>query len=52
MRYGAATMEAQKTADSRFFQFRDRLLRRLDGPVLRIPAATTAKTAKKHYSQP
>lgn len=48
IRYGAATLEAQKTADSRFFQFRDRLLRRLDGPVLRIPAPFPNKSAKKH----
>ncbi len=48
VRYGAATMEAQKTADSRFYQFRDRLLRRLDGPVLRIPAIAPAKSTKKH----
>ncbi|MBI3863328.1 MAG: hypothetical protein HY290_15665 [Planctomycetia bacterium] len=37
VRFGAATMEAQKSADSRFYQFRDRCLSRLDGPVLRVP---------------
>lgn len=36
IRFGAATMEAQKEADSRFFQFRDRYLRQLDGPVMRV----------------
>ncbi|HEY3963485.1 MAG TPA: hypothetical protein VGM05_02945 [Planctomycetaceae bacterium] len=48
VRYGAATMEAQKTADSRFYQFRDRVLRRLDGPVLPIPAPAPSPSARKH----
>lgn len=47
VRFGAATMEAQKLADSRFYQFRDCYLRRLDGPVLRIPPTAPAKGAKK-----
>ena len=47
VRFGAATLEAQKAADSRFFQFRDRYLRRLDGPVLRVPLQTAAQGAKK-----
>ena len=34
IRFGAATMEAQRAVDSRFFEFRDRLLQRLDGPPL------------------
>lgn len=34
VRFGAATMAAQQTADSRFFEFRDRYLKRLDGPPL------------------
>lgn len=32
VRFGAAVMEAQKSADGRFFQFRDACLRKLDGP--------------------
>jgi hypothetical protein len=50
IRFGAATQEAQKEADSRFFEFRDRHLKQLDGPVLRIlPAAppAPAKPARK-----
>jgi len=43
IRFGAATQEAQKQADSRFFEFRDRCLHRLDGPVLRIAPAPAAK---------
>lgn len=35
VRFGAATMEAQQTTDDRFFAFRDRYTRRLDGPVLK-----------------
>jgi hypothetical protein len=47
IRFGAATMESQKAADSRFYQFRDRYIRRLDGPVLRVtPVAPPAKSAK------
>lgn len=34
LRIGAATMESQQTADDRFLEFRDRYLRRLDGPPL------------------
>lgn len=34
VRFGAATMSAQQAADSRFFEFRDRYLKRLDGPPL------------------
>jgi hypothetical protein len=34
IRFGAATMTAQQTADARFFEFRDRYLKRLDGPPL------------------
>lgn len=47
VRFGAATMEAQKQADGRFFEFRDRYLRRLDGPVLRVPPTALARPAKK-----
>lgn len=36
LRVGAATMHAQKAADARFFEFRDRYLHRLDGPPLFI----------------
>ncbi len=35
LRFGAATMDAQAAAESAFFEFRDRYLRRLDGPPLR-----------------
>jgi hypothetical protein len=35
LRFAAATMEAQQTADDRFFAFRDRYTQRLDGPPLR-----------------
>ena len=35
VRFGAATMEAQQTADDRFFEFRDRYTQRLDGPILK-----------------
>ncbi len=34
IRFGAATMAAQQTADSRFLEFRDRHLKHLDGPPL------------------
>ena len=34
IRFGAATMAAQQTADSRFFEFRDRYVKHLDGPPL------------------
>ena len=34
IRFGAATMEAQKAVDRRFFAFEEPLLRRLDGPPL------------------
>jgi hypothetical protein len=34
VRTGAATMAAQEAADARFFEFRDRYLRHLDGPPL------------------
>ena len=34
LRFGAATMEAQQNADARFFEFRDRYLRKLHGPPL------------------
>ncbi len=36
IRFGAATMNAQRTVDSYFFRFRDRLTERLDGPPLLI----------------
>jgi hypothetical protein len=39
IRVGAATMAAQSTADARFFEFRDRYAKRLDGPVLAIAIA-------------
>jgi hypothetical protein len=42
IRFGAATSQAQKEADSRFFEFRDRYLRRLDGPVLRVAPSSPA----------
>lgn len=38
--FGAATMAAQKTADRNFFEFRDRYVRRLDGPPIRLPPPT------------
>ncbi len=34
IRFGAATMAAQKAVDARFFAFRDPLVKRLDGPPL------------------
>lgn len=34
IRFGAATMAAQQAADARFFEFRDRYLKHLDGPPL------------------
>ena len=34
IRFGAATMAAQQAADSRFFEFRDRHVKHLDGPPL------------------
>lgn len=37
IRFGAATMEAQETADAKFFEFRERYLQRLDGPPLAWP---------------
>jgi hypothetical protein len=47
VRFGAATAQAQKDSDSRYFEFRDRCLRRLDGPVLRVPPVAAAKSGKK-----
>jgi len=35
--FGAATMAAQKAADRNFFEFRDRYVRRLDGPPITLP---------------
>lgn len=40
LQFGGATMDAQKTADRQFFEFRDRFLRRLDGPPLHLPSST------------
>ncbi len=34
IRFGAATIAAQQAADARFFEFRDRYLKHLDGPPL------------------
>lgn len=34
IRFGAATMAAQQVADGKFFEFRDRYVKRLDGPPL------------------
>jgi hypothetical protein len=39
IRVGAATMSAQQAADARFFEFRDRYAKRLDGPPLMFPAS-------------
>ncbi len=36
VRFGAAVMETQKSADARFYRFRDAHLNRLDGPPLRL----------------
>ncbi len=47
IRFGAATAEAQKEADRRFFEFRDRYLNRLDGPVLRVPPVAPVKSGRK-----
>jgi hypothetical protein len=35
IRFGAATMAAQQAADAKFSEFRDRYVKRLDGPPLR-----------------
>lgn len=37
VRMGAATMSAQQSAESGFFEFRDRYVDRLDGPPLLVP---------------
>lgn len=37
IRVGAATMTAQQAADTKFFAFRDRYAKRLDGPPLFVP---------------
>lgn len=37
IRFGAATMSAQQTAESHFYRFRDRCTQRLDGPLLTLP---------------
>lgn len=37
IRVGAATMTAQQAADAKFFAFRDRYAKRLDGPPLFVP---------------
>jgi hypothetical protein len=37
IRVGAATMTAQQAADAKFFAFRDRYVKRLDGPPLFVP---------------
>lgn len=39
VRFGAATMEAQQRADTRFFEFKDRYTERLAGPPLRWETA-------------
>jgi len=39
VRFGAATMEAQQAASTRFFEFTDRYSQRLDGPSLKWGAA-------------
>ena len=36
---GGATMEAQKKADTKFFEFRDKYMRRLSSPTISVPAA-------------
>jgi hypothetical protein len=38
LRIGAATQQAQKQADSRFLEFRDRYLQHLDSPLLPLPS--------------
>lgn len=37
IRFGGATMEAQKKADQSFFKFRDQYMRRLSGPAISLP---------------
>jgi hypothetical protein len=37
IRVGAATMAAQQAADAKFYEFRDRYVKRLDGPPLFVP---------------
>jgi len=37
VRFGGATLEAQKAADRKFFEFRDRFVRRLDSAPLQLP---------------
>jgi hypothetical protein len=36
VRVGAATMAAQQAVDQRFFEFRDRYAKRIDGPPVVI----------------
>ncbi|MSR57297.1 MAG: hypothetical protein EXS05_06465 [Planctomycetaceae bacterium] len=45
LKFGAATMQAQETANARFMEFRDRYLQRLEGPPLMI-----GPTARKNGS--
>ena len=47
IRFGAATMDALKEADSRFFEFRDRFLVRLDGPILRVSPTAPPRSVRK-----
>ncbi|MFN0053743.1 MAG: hypothetical protein ACKV0T_16300 [Planctomycetales bacterium] len=42
LRLGAATMQAQEAADGKFFEFRDRYLKRVEGPPLLLPRETGA----------
>jgi hypothetical protein len=42
IRFGGATMDAQKKADQAFFKFRDKFMRRLSSPPVRLPTAPAA----------
>jgi hypothetical protein len=46
LRVGSATMAAQQAVDQRFFEFRDRYLKRLDGPPLTVPASQPVAGSK------
>jgi hypothetical protein len=44
LQFGAATMQAQETADSKFLEFRDRYLQRLESPPLQFAETPARRT--------
>jgi hypothetical protein len=44
LQFGAATMQAQESADSKFLEFRDRHIQRLEGPPLRVAETAPRKS--------